>query len=174
MYLGDGYIAARARGVYQLRIYSDAQYVGIIGECCKAMEALFPEQRAHVLPRESRCVTISMYSEHWPCFFPQHGTRRKHDRLIRLEAWQERIVRDQPEALLRGLIHSDGCRVVANDRGVKSVRYHFSNRSEDIKGIFCAALDRLEIPWTRPSERDIAIYRKAATARLDEFIGPKA
>jgi hypothetical protein len=63
--------------------------------------------------------------------------------------------------------------VVANDRGVKSVRYHFSNRSEDIKGIFCAALDRLEIPWTRPSNKDIAIYRKAAVAQLDEFIGPK-
>lgn len=173
MYLGDGYIAAQRRGVYQLRIYSDSQYVGIIDECCKAMEAVFPEQHAYVLPRESRCVTISMYSKHWPCLFPQHGNGRKHNRLIRLEAWQDRIAREEPKALLRGLIHSDGCRVIANDRGVKSVRYHFSNRSEDIKGIFCSALDQLEVPWTRPSDRDIAIYRKAATARLDEFIGPK-
>ena len=75
--------------------------------------------------------------------------------------------------LVRGLIHSDGCRVVANDRGVASVRYHFSNLSEDIKRIYCDALDRLGIPWTRPSHRDIAVYRKAATARLDEFVGPK-
>lgn len=74
---------------------------------------------------------------------------------------------------LRGLIHSDGCRVVANDRGVMSVRYHFSNRSEDIKGLFCGSLDQLEIPWTRPSPYQVAVYRKAATARLDEFIGPK-
>jgi hypothetical protein len=36
--------------------------------------------------------------------------------------------------------------VVANDRGVRSVRYHFSNRSEDIIGLFTAALDHLEIP----------------------------
>jgi hypothetical protein len=51
--------------------------------------------------------------------------------------------------------------VVANDRGVASIRYHFSNRSEDILGVFTAALDALEIPWTR------------STARLDEFVGPK-
>lgn len=43
----------------------------------------------------------------------------------------------------------------------------------DIKRILCEALDMLSIPWTRPSERDIAIYRKDAVARLDEFIGPK-
>lgn len=67
----------------------------------------------------------------------------------------------------------DGCRVVADDRGVKSVRYHFSNRSEDIRNLYCAALDHLGIPWTRPSQYDVAVYRKAATARLDEFIGPK-
>jgi hypothetical protein len=63
--------------------------------------------------------------------------------------------------------------VVANDRGVASVRYHFSNKSEDIKRIYCATLDALGIDWTRPSERDVAVYRKASTALLDEFVGPK-
>jgi hypothetical protein len=72
-----------------------------------------------------------MYSKHWPCLFPQHGSGRKHERLIHLEPWQEKLVKQTTESL-RGLIHSDGCRVIANDRGVKSVRYHFSNRSEDI------------------------------------------
>lgn len=72
-----------------------------------------------------------------------------------------------------GLIHSDGCRVVANDRGVTSIRYHFSNRSEDIIGLFTAALDALEIPWTRSTKYIVSIYRKAATTRLDTFIGPK-
>jgi hypothetical protein len=71
------------------------------------------------------------------------------------------------------LIHSDGCRVVANDRGVRSIRYHFSNRSEDIIGLFTAALEHLEIPWTRSTTYIVSIYRKAATARLEEFIGPK-
>jgi len=73
----------------------------------------------------------------------------------------------------RGLTHSDGCRIVASDRGAMSVRYAFSNRSEDILRIFCDGLDALEIPWTRPSAHQIAIYRKEATARLDAFIGPK-
>jgi hypothetical protein len=72
-----------------------------------------------------------------------------------------------------GLIHSDGCRVVANDRGVMSIRYHFSNRSEDSLGLFTGALDALDIPWTRSTKYIVSIYRKAATARLDEFGGPK-
>jgi hypothetical protein len=64
-------------------------------------------------------------------------------------------------------------RVVANDRGVRSIRYHFSNRSEDILGLFTCALDALGIPWTRSSKKIVSIYRKAATTRLDEFVGPK-
>ena len=58
--------------------------------------------------------------------------------------------------------------------GVMSIRYHFSNRSEDIIGLFNAALDALGIPWTRSTKYIVSIYRKAATARLDEFVGPKA
>jgi hypothetical protein len=64
--------------------------------------------------------------------------------------------------------------VVANDRGVRSIRYHFSNRSEDIRGLFTGALDDLGIPWTRPNRHTIAIYRKVAVTRLDEFVGPKS
>ena len=173
MYLGDGYIADHGDGLFRLRIVSDVEYLGILGECAGAMEEVMPGQRAYLLHRQSACVEVSMYSKHWPCLFPQHGPGRKHKRLIKLEPWQVEFVDREPEMLVRGLIHSDGCRVVANDRGVMSVRYHFSNRSEDIKGIYCDALDRLGIPWTRPSHRDIAVYRKAATARLDEFVGPK-
>lgn len=173
MYLGDGYIAPHARNVFCLRVFGDAQYTGIIAECALAMETIMPGKKANVQRTPSRCVEIQMYSKHWPCFFPQHGRGRKHERSIYLADWQAEIACRESEALVRGLIHSDGCRVVANDRGIASVRYHFSNLSEDIKDIFCEALDRLDIPWTRPSHRDIAIYRKAATARLDEFVGPK-
>jgi hypothetical protein len=63
---------------------------------------------------------------------------------------------------------------VANDRGVRSIRYHLSNRSDDIRGLFCAALDELGIPWTWPSKYVVAVYRKAAVSRLDEFVGPKS
>lgn len=172
LYLGDGCISQHARA-YHLRITLDTRYPGIL-ECCReAIDTLMPRQHAAVMHRPDGCTEVSHYSKHWPCLFPQHGPGKKHTRPIRLEPWQEVLVKDATEDFIRGLIHSDGCRVVANDRGVKSVRYHFSNRSEDIKDLFCAALDRLGIPWTRPSERDIAIYRKAATARLDEFVGPK-
>lgn len=173
LYLGDGWISYVRRGVWRLRVAMDAGYPGIIEECCLAMQGLMPGQRTHRLRRRSRCVDVSMYSKHWPCLFPQHGPGRKHHRPIRLQPWQENLVRREPESFLRGLIHSDGCRVVANDRGVKSVRYHFSNQSGDIKQLFCEALDSLGIAWTRPSARDIAIYRQDAVARLDRFIGPK-
>ena len=53
-------------------------------------------------------------------------------------------------------------------------RYHVSNRSDDICGLFTAALDAPGIPWTRPSKYVIAVYRNAAVARLDEFVGPKS
>lgn len=82
-------------------------------------------------------------------------------------------MKEATEDFVRGLIHSDGCRVVADDRGVKSIRYHFTNHSEDILGLCTAALDHLGIPLTRSTQYVVSIYRKAATARLDEFIGPK-
>jgi hypothetical protein len=40
-----------------------------------------------------------------------------------------------------------------------SIRYHFSNRSEDIIGLFTAALDALDIPWTRSTKYIVSIYR---------------
>ena len=173
MYLGDGYIARSHRGVWRLQITSDQRYTGIIDECSSAMEAVMPGKRAGRYQQKSACVNVAMYSKHWPCLFPQHGPGRKHERSIRLEAWQEALVDDAHEIFVRALIHSDGCRVIANDRGVKSIRYHFSNRSDDIKGLFCRSLDALGITWTRPDDRGIAVYRKAAVARLDDFIGPK-
>lgn len=173
MYLGDGYIAAGRRGVWRLMVTTDSRYPGIIEECCRAMEAVLPSKRASCLQRASQCVDVCMWWKHWPCLFPQHGPGKKHERHIHLEAWQELLVCEAADSFVRGLIHSDGCRIIANDRGVASVRYHFTNRSEDIKRLFCWALDRLDIPWTRPCHRQIAIYRRAAVARLDEFVGPK-
>jgi len=172
VYLGDGCISAAARpGVWRLRLAMDA--AAIVEEASKAMEAVLPGKRAHQYQRPGTgYVEISMYWKHWPCLFP-HRPGRKHLRAIVLTRWQEGIVGQARQACIRGLIHSDGCRVIANDRGVKSVRYLFSNRSEDIKRIFCENLDALGIPWTRPCSREIAIYRRAAVEKLDAFVGPK-
>jgi hypothetical protein len=178
LYLGDGCIS-RCREVWRLEVWRlrvtlDAKYPGIIDRCRAAIDLLMPGQRAATLRRTDGCVEVLLYSKHWPCLFPQHGPGKKHLRSIRLERWQKVLVKQATEEFIRGLIDSDGCRVVANDRGVKSVRYHFSNRSDDIRALFCAALDDLGIPWTRPSRYQVAVYRKAAVARLDEFVGPKA
>jgi hypothetical protein len=173
MYLGDGCISRGGR-VWRLRIVLDAKYPGIIERCREAIDILMPGQHAATLRLARNCVEVSLYSKHWPCLFPQHGPGKKHARPIRLESWQKAVVSHYTEVFVRGLIESDGCRVVANDRGVRSVRYHFSNRSEDILGLFTGALDDLGIPWTRPDWHTIAVYRKAATARLDEFVRPKS
>jgi hypothetical protein len=173
LYLGDGCISLYRR-VWRLRIVLDAKYPTIVDRCSEAINVLMPGQRAHARPLPKNCVEVSLYSKHWPCLFPQHGPGRKHDRRIALEPWQQALVDRETEEFVIGLIHSDGCRVVANDRGVMSVRYHFSNMSEDIIGLFTGALDKLGIPWTRSSKKIVSVYRKAATARLDTFVGPKS
>ena len=173
MYLGDGCIS-RDRRVWRLRIALDTKYPAIIERCREAMGAVMSGQYAAVVHKPYNCVELYLYSKHWPCLFPQHGPGKKHDRRIALEPWQQALVDQATEEFVIGLIHSDGCRVVANDRGVRSIRYHFSNRSEDIIGLFTAALDKLDIHWTRSTRYIVSIYRKADTARLDTFIGPKA
>jgi hypothetical protein len=81
------------------------------------------------------------------------------------------------QPFIRGLIHSDGTRIVATERKGSYVRraprYAFSNRSSDIHRLFCESCEALGIYWTHPTEHQIAIYRKASVDRLDEFVGPK-
>jgi hypothetical protein len=173
LYLGDGCVSKGPR-TYCLRFFLDAAYPGIVVRCREALEAIRPQQRAWArLSNASRCYVVAMYSNHWPCLLPQHGPGRKHQRKIALLGWQAEIIEVHRREFVRGLIHSDGCRIVANDRGVKSVRYHFSNKSEDIKSLYCESLDALGVSWTRPCGRQVAVYRKSSVAILDDFIGPK-
>jgi hypothetical protein len=173
LYLGDGCVSKTAR-TWMLRITCDTKYPGIIDGRRRVIDTLMPGQRAGVWTRPSgTCADVYLGSNHWPCLFPQHGPGVKHLRPITLEPWQQHFVEQAPKDFIRGLIHSDGCRVIANDRGVKSIRYHFTNHSEDILGLFTGTLDQLGITWTRSTKYVVSIHRKAATARLDEFIGPK-
>jgi hypothetical protein len=178
IYLGDGCLSRHERGVWKLRITLDAQYPRIIAECCAAIRAVAVGKRANVFRRhDCRCVEVSAYWKHWPCLFPQHGPGRKHERPIRLADWQESIIDAHTRAFLRALIHSDGCRAIATERKGAYVRraprYVFSNRSEDILQLFAAACRLVDVHFTRPSRKQIAVYSKDAVARLDEFIGPK-
>jgi hypothetical protein len=146
-----------------------------------ALRTLFPQNRIH---RSSRSggfpnsvpgsnVELSVYSKSLPCLFPQHGRGRKHERPIALEAWQRRLVEKHADQLLRGLIHSDGCRFVNTGRNWRHPRYSFSNRSDDIRAIFRDACDMVGVRWTT-APRTVYVSRVADVARLDDFIGPKA
>jgi hypothetical protein len=120
---------------------------------------------------------VYSFSKHWPHLFPQHGPGVKHKRKIELEPWQERIVERHPGRLLRGLIHSDGCRVMNRIRHPKKTyvypRYLFTNRSLDIQRIFCGACDRLGIAWRQDGPWNISIARREAVAVMDRHVGPK-
>jgi len=124
-----------------------------------------------------------MSNPNLPVAFPQHGPGPKHRREIRLAEWQRLIVHDEPQALLRGLIHSDGARCVNRfDTGLPSgrvahyeyPRYFFSNLSSDIRGIFCDGCEQLGIKWTQSNHRNISVAHRASVAYLDSFVGPKA
>jgi hypothetical protein len=176
LYLGDGCLSAARRDVYKLRITLDSRYPGIIRECASAMAGVLPN--AVAVQRRAGCSEVYSHSKRWICLFPQHGPGRKHEREIVLAEGQRQIAEGQPRRLLRGLIHSDGCRftnpVRHQGKLYRYSRYQFTNRSADIRRIFCEACDRLGIEWRQMNPRNISVARRASVARLDEFVGPKA
>jgi hypothetical protein len=178
LYLGDGCISSRPRGVFNLEIALDKRYPGIIDECRGAIGAVRSSGRMSVGTRNQvGCVIVWAYWKHWPCLFPQHGPGPKHLRPIQLDSWQQDIVAHHPERILRGLIHSDGCRVInrvkVGGRRYEYPRYQFTNNSEDIKSIFCRACDDYGVSWRQSNWKTISVSRAADVAKLDEVIGPK-
>lgn len=174
LYLGDGCISRHPRDVYRLRIALDARYPGIIRSASSAIEEV-RGGTAHIQPRRrQKCCDVSAYWRSWPCLLPQHGPGRKHDRPIVLADWQEELVHRWPEQLLRGLIHSDGCRFQNTGRSNWSCpRYSFTNHSADIRKLFCDTCEEVGVRWTLSGMYTIYVSRKADVSRLDEFIGPK-
>lgn len=76
-----------------------------------------------------------------------------YQRVIKLASWQHAICDRFPRQLVRGLIHSDGCRSMNTIRHPTKTyaypRYQFSNRSDDIRGIFCEYCDQVGVEWRR-------------------------
>ena|SRR6476646_7413606 len=178
LYLGDGWIASHRRGVYRLRIFLDRRYPRIVAECEAAVSIVMPQSKASVYRRKRENLDeVGSYSQHWPHLFPQHGAGRKHERAIALEPWQQKVVDLHPGRLLRGLIHSDGCRVTNTIRHPKKTygypRYFFSNRSHDIQGIFCDACEQLGIAWRQDGPWNVSIARREAVAVMDRHVAPK-
>ena len=75
------------------------------------------------------------------------------------------------------MIHSDGCRSINTirkaGRTYRYPRYQFSNRSDDIRGIFCDYCDRIGVEWRVMNRWTISVARRESVAKLDRLIGPK-
>ena len=179
IYLGDGMIA-RVGGCFALRVFMDSRYPKIIAEVADAMRSVMPGSLASVYPHpRHNYVVIASYSKSWPCVIPQHGAGPKHKRTIELVSWHEAIVEREPEQFIRGLIHSDGCRVmnrvVVRGKDYAYPRYFFTQVSKDIQRLFCRACERLGIEYAFSGKgKDVSIHRRESVARLDAFVGPKS
>jgi hypothetical protein len=184
LYLGDGCISRLRSGAYFLRIACADAWPGLIDACAEAMQILRPANKVFRVQRQG-CQYVTCYSKHWPCLFPQHGPGKKHERPIVLESWQQEIVDAHPWEFVRGLIHSDGCRVINwTTRLVDGVRkryeyprYFFTNVSDDIRLLYTETLDKLGIQWTHCTRNgnpyNISVAKKASVALMDTHVGPK-
>lgn len=178
IYLGDGHLVRMPKDVFALRITFDCRYPAIISEAVSSLKMVMPKNRATVLPRSSsNAADVVCYSKAWPVLLPQHGPGRKHTRDVSLRLWQLSITVVHAKSLIRGLIHSDGCRFIAiqrvKDKPYAYPRYCFKNRSPEILETFCRHLDLLDIPWTKPGPESIQVARRKGVAALDEFVGAK-
>lgn len=183
-YLGDGHLNYKPPGAWTLRLSCDRQYEGLMEEMMSAMETTFPGRRATRFPASKGASEVVGISH--PAVgraFPQHGPGRKHLRPIVLEAWQLDLTHRAPGPLIRGLIHSDGCRA-ENQFETKLpsgriaeyayVRYFFSNLSADIREIFIEHCRMLGVRVTLSNHRNLSIADRASVAILDELVGRKS
>jgi hypothetical protein len=174
-YLGDGCVSMIGRS-FRLRIACCAAYPDIIAETAEMVGRTIVGQNVGMIRRPGY-TEVYATSLHWPCLVP-HGPGKKHLRPIELTDWQREIALEQhPERLLRGLIHSDGCRCINRvrraGRSYEYPRYFFTNKSPDIRHLFLEACERLDID-ARPNNRwSLSVARRDAVEKLDRIVGPK-
>ena len=161
-----------------LSLALDLSYPDIIEEARVAIEVVRGRRPWAGKHPRTACMKVVSYWKQWPCLFPQHGPGRKHHRRIQLAAWQQRIVNAHPEPFLRDLIQTDGWRglnrVHVKGKDYAYPRYQFSNRSDDIRQLFCDACDRIGVEWRPWGRWNISVARRDSVARLDQFIGLKS
>ncbi|MGW3622376.1 helix-turn-helix domain-containing protein [Streptomyces sp. NPDC000880] len=185
VYLGDGHIIQnRAMRSPSLSVTCADSWPGLMDECERAMRSVFPSNSVCRVRRKG-CREVKMYSKHLWCLFPQHGPGKKHERKIALEPWQQEIVDEHPWEFIRGLVHSDGCRIanwttrlVGGERKrYEYPRYFFSNKSDDIRNLFSDTLTKVGVEWTtlaRGSDPfNISVAKRASVALMDLYVGPK-
>jgi hypothetical protein len=176
LYLGDGHIVEHHHGSLSLSIFCANAHPLLMQECEMAMAQVLGRPPARVL--RQGCTEIKGYLTRRRCAFPQHGPGMKHERPIVLTSWQREMIEADPRPLIRGLIHSDGCRainrVTARGRPYASPRYFFSNASTDIMAICQWALDLQGVEWRMANHRNLSVAKSSSVAILDSFIGPKS
>ena len=169
---GDGHITRQRRRVFGLHIFNDARYTDLNMHVADLMRRVKPRSRPHTR-RVPGCTVTTVSWKHWPCLFPQHGPGRKHERALSMTEWQWAIVTEHPADFLRGLFHSDGCRV--NNWATRMVagekkrydyrRWQFTNMSEDIMRWCCEALDLIDVPWRRSNHKTLSVSTRAGVTR---------
>jgi hypothetical protein len=183
VYLGDGHLTHRPPNGWTLRVFCDERYSEVIEEILEAMAITFPgaiPRNVKASPR--RCDILSISHIAVARAFPQHGPGRKHMRPIVLADWQLELTHAHPGELVRGLIHSDGCRSINHVRTTLPtgrvadyhyVRYFFTNHSADIRQIFIDHCGLLGVRVTQPNHRNLSISHRASVAVLEEMVGEK-
>ncbi|MFG3103091.1 helix-turn-helix domain-containing protein [Streptomyces sp. NPDC048182] len=185
LYLGDGCVSAHPRGTgHYLRIACADAWPGLIEECRAVIPQVRPGLRVHLVQHPGY-VSVNSYWRHWPTLFPQHGPGKKHERRITPEPWQQAIIDAHPWEFVRGLVHSDGCRITnwttrlvrGERKRYEYPRYFFTNVSADIRRLYTDTLDKLGVEWTECPRNgipfNISVARKASVALMDLHVGPK-
>jgi hypothetical protein len=182
LYLGDGNIHGEDRTPI-LRLTMDGQYPGLIDEAESALEQVFrPRSIGRYVRGGGAWVILQICNKAVLKAFPQHGRGPKHARHIRLADWQRELTHAHPGALVRGLIHSDGCRTINRFKTklpsgrvaeYEYPRYFFTNVSADIRDIFCEHCELLGVRCTQSNARNISVSHKKSVAILEEVVGPK-
>ena len=182
-FLGDGTVSQVSRRCWALRIVNDQRYPDVTHEILNAMRVVFSDATSRMWPSyRGASHTLEVVHPAIQRAFPQHGPGRKHTRPIELADWQRELTQQHPGALIRGLIHSDGCRCLNHVKTTlpsgrvaeyRYVRYFFTNHSADIRAIFAEHCGLLGVRVTQPNHRNLAVSHRASVAILEEVVGPK-
>ncbi len=102
------------------------------------------------------------------------GAAKSTNGEISLADWQQDLALARTSPLLRGLLHSDGCRFINTGSYGWPCPATRSQLSDDIKHLLRPATAS-DLHWTVSFRQTSLVYvsRKADVARLDEFVGPK-
>ncbi|MYT27917.1 MULTISPECIES: hypothetical protein [unclassified Streptomyces] len=183
LYLGDGHVMSKPRQHHLTITCADA-WPGLIDEAEAAMRRVLPSASVSRSQKQG-CTDVKSFSVHWKCLVPQHGPGKKHDRRIHPETWQRAIMDAHPWEFIRGLVHSDGCRIInwttrvvaGKRKRYEYPRYFFTNKSADIRRLYSETLDRVGVEWKatrRGSETyNISVAKRASVSLMDQHIGPK-